>query len=142
MGTSSLIGIYDAAERDLEIVYVHHDGDPPFVGRMLLEHYRDTERLRRLMEKGGFSSLKPEIERIDYYTEATKWNPTADEDEPKEVSWERASLDSLDEVREHLGRNYLSNYVYVWLPERGEFVFYEGIGSFVRLSEEIVGSRL
>lgn len=43
-------------------IYCHHDGYPEGVGAMLAKHYRDPEKVGKLMELGDISSLEPELE--------------------------------------------------------------------------------
>lgn len=45
----------------IEAIYCHHDGEPEFNGRILLEHYSDHAKLDALMALGDISILAPEI---------------------------------------------------------------------------------
>ena len=68
MSTRSFIGMIN---RDLTItsVYCHWDGYVEYNGKMLLEHYNTPAKVRKLLHKGDFSSLKPNISEIEYYVD-------------------------------------------------------------------------
>lgn len=42
-------------------VYVHFDGYPAYVGKILLDHYSDENKLTALLDLGSISCLGPEI---------------------------------------------------------------------------------
>jgi hypothetical protein len=68
MSTRSFIGMVN---RDLTItsVYCHWDGYVEYNGKMLLEHYNTPAKVRKLLHKGDFSALKPNISEIEYYVD-------------------------------------------------------------------------
>ena len=93
MATRSNIG---ARQKDgtIKAVYCHWDGYPEGVGTMLAEHYTDPEKVARLLDLGGFSSLGETIENTyassyarggEVGTEAQTYK---DEDE-----WQAVALD-------------------------------------------------
>lgn len=43
-------------------IYSHWDGYPSHNGKILLEHFTDREKVKRLIELGNISSLAPELE--------------------------------------------------------------------------------
>jgi hypothetical protein len=49
------------SEPPIEGVYCHWDGYPSNNGRLLLDHYQDEEKLKRLLELGSLSFLQAEI---------------------------------------------------------------------------------
>ena len=61
MATRSNIGIYDSDTGKVEAIYVHYDGYPSGVGKMLHKHYQDTDKVADLIDLGGVSFLEPEI---------------------------------------------------------------------------------
>jgi hypothetical protein len=61
MATRSNIG---ARQQDgtIKAIYCHYDGYPEGVGATLAEHYTDPDKVARLLDLGGFSSLGSTIE--------------------------------------------------------------------------------
>lgn len=57
MGTRSNIGIRNL-DNTITGIYCHWDGYPQYVGKILLEHYNDVDRVNALMELGDLSSLR------------------------------------------------------------------------------------
>lgn len=60
MGTRSTIG-YLHADGSVDVVYCHWDGYLEHNGRILNEHYRDPEKVQKLVAGGSISSLAPEV---------------------------------------------------------------------------------
>ena len=60
MGTKSLIAI-ETNDRTFEAIYCHFDGYPDGVGKILLDHYQDPQKVKKLISLGDLSSLGPEI---------------------------------------------------------------------------------
>ena len=56
MGTRSNIGIRND-DNTFTGIYCHWDGYPSHVGKILLDHYNDVDRVNALMELGDLSSL-------------------------------------------------------------------------------------
>lgn len=63
MGTSCLIGI---AEKGNKVSYIscHWDGYIEYVGRILVEHYQDVEKIKKLISLGNLSSLGERVDPI------------------------------------------------------------------------------
>lgn len=61
MGTRSNIGAKQA-DGTIKAIYCHWDGYPEGVGAILAEHYTDPAKVERLLDLGGFSSLRSTIE--------------------------------------------------------------------------------
>lgn len=66
MSTRSRIGI-EREDGTVESIYCHFDGYPAHVGKMLLEHYQDGEKIEELLKLGNISSLGAEISEVDAY---------------------------------------------------------------------------
>ena len=64
MATRSRIGmeIKEDGRSRVVAVYCHFDGYPEGVGRTLVEHYRDREKVKKLVELGALSYLEKELE--------------------------------------------------------------------------------
>lgn len=60
MSTNALIGKYENGK--VRSIYCHHDGYLEGVGTLLYKHYRDADKLDRLIDLGGISSLGRNIE--------------------------------------------------------------------------------
>jgi len=66
MSTRCFIGI-SMSTHHIHGIYCHSDGGPSDVGKVLLEHYQDPEKIRKLIEHGDVSILGPEIgDRHDF----------------------------------------------------------------------------
>ena len=61
MATRSRIGMVNELKEILS-VYCHWDGYPDYNGAILSEHYRDPEKIKKLIGNGDISSLRPEID--------------------------------------------------------------------------------
>ena len=60
MGTRSTIAL-EYADGTVEQVYCHWDGYLSNNGKILAEHYSDPFKLRKLIDLGDLSSLRPEV---------------------------------------------------------------------------------
>ena len=66
MGTRSYIG-RQYSDGSARAVYCHWDGYPSHNGRILQEHYTETEKVQQLIDLGDLSSLGPVIgEKHDF----------------------------------------------------------------------------
>lgn len=61
MSTRSNIGIIND-DRSVDVVYCHWDGYPSYNGAVLLHHFRDEDKVRRLLRLGDISILAPKLE--------------------------------------------------------------------------------
>ena len=61
MGTRSTIAL-EFADGTVEQVYCHWDGYLEGNGAMLLQHYMDPFKVKKLLALGGFSSLEASVE--------------------------------------------------------------------------------
>lgn len=67
MSTRSRIGIEDGETGKVRSIYCHFDGYPMGVGRTLVEHYRNRDKVEELIELGSISILGAEIgEKQDF----------------------------------------------------------------------------
>ena len=60
MSTRSNIALLNS-DKTVEMIYCHSDGYPSYNGKILLENYSDTNRVRALLAQGDVSCLAPEI---------------------------------------------------------------------------------
>jgi hypothetical protein len=71
MATRSRIGIEltDAfGNKQVKSIYCHWDGYPEGVGKTLIEHYQDRQKVSDLMYLGAISFLEPSIEKPEGHT--------------------------------------------------------------------------
>tara|TARA_R110001599_G_scaffold122244_3_gene293997 strand:+ start:4404 stop:6389 length:1986 start_codon:yes stop_codon:yes gene_type:complete len=67
MSTRSNVGILDDTGR-VEAIYVHYDGQPSDVGRMLLKHYNTKDKSKELVDLGNASYLEPKMSKPKGHT--------------------------------------------------------------------------
>ncbi len=103
MGTRSRIAIRNADNTSLS-VYCHWDGYPSGVGAKLQKHYETEDKVRALLAGGDFSSLKPDLADIEFYSKRRNEDPS-----PAQVS---ADLDALSALTQETGGEWL----YVFTP--------------------------
>lgn len=60
MATRSTISIKEGNE--FKTIYCHWDGYPQNNGKILLEHFQDEEKVKKLIELGDISRLSPNLE--------------------------------------------------------------------------------
>lgn len=68
LSTRSLIGI-QLDENIVKYVYCHWDGYPENNGQILVDSYKDKDKIIDLMQRGSFSSLREQVDDIAYYNE-------------------------------------------------------------------------
>lgn len=74
MATRSTISIVDKKKGgNGRQIYCHWDGYPENNGAILLEHYKDAEKVNELIDLGSISSLRPNIKPTEKGTLRT-WN--------------------------------------------------------------------
>ena len=110
MATRSLIGI-QLDEKTVKYSYCHWDGYVDNNGRILLESYRDKDKIIDLIQRGSFSSLRPLIDDIEYYEEEVENDDMGNIDVP---------------INEYLSRNnyYGEEYKYLYTLEN-EWIVYD-----------------
>ena len=67
MGTRSFI-IVPNPKGDFSGIYCHWDGYPEGVGKTLEQHYTSKAKIRKLINLGDLSSLKPEIDPTEHHS--------------------------------------------------------------------------
>lgn len=77
MSTRSFIGTYND-DNTLTGIYCHFDGYPEYVGRTLLEHWTDPDKVNALMALGNLSMLGMEVGEAHGFD---------DTDHPKRHEW-------------------------------------------------------
>jgi hypothetical protein len=66
MATRSHIGVRNT-DGTIDYIYCHWDGYPEHVGKMLINHYQDMDKVNALMKLGDLSALGKEIgEKHDF----------------------------------------------------------------------------
>lgn len=98
MSTRSLIGI-EIEEGKIMAVYCHFDGYPSHNGKILLESYTDSEKIKILISLGSFSSLEAEIDKIKFYAN--------EQDEILEI-------ELYINEKDYLKRCDMIDYLYLW----------------------------
>jgi hypothetical protein len=71
MATRSRIGIEltdKNGERIVKSIYCHWDGYPEGVGKILMEHYQDRDKVEKLIKLGAISFLEASIEKPEGHT--------------------------------------------------------------------------
>lgn len=66
MATRSRIAI-ENENGTVSSVYSHWDGYPSNNGRILMEHYKDRDKLQKLIDLGSLSSLAEEVDITVFY---------------------------------------------------------------------------
>ena len=74
MSTRSRVGIKNQ-DGTISSIYIHHDGYPSGVGRILFDNYRTEEKIRKLLELGDMSSIGTEPVSNPRAWETPKLNP-------------------------------------------------------------------
>lgn len=114
-------------------VYAHWDGYPSGVGKTLLDHYSDEDKLIALLDLGDISSLGPEIglrnsfERPDPYFTVFYGRDRGEEN---------TSAKTYTDVDDFLTRS-ISCVDYVYLYDGGKWRCFDNDGNELDLSKEI-----
>lgn len=69
MATRSYILVQNS-DQTISGVYCHFDGYINGVGKVLLEHYNDEEKAKKLISKGGFEALQEDFNKIQHYPDS------------------------------------------------------------------------
>ena len=120
MSTRSFIGMQDSSGKILGI-YCHHDGYPEGVGQTLMNHYKDPVKVKKLIELGAISILRPEIGRKQDFNKPTPDMTLAHHRDRGEVlehiEFEGSGYDQVDNQ---------FDFLYVFTP-KGEWKYKAGI---------------
>ena len=68
MSTRSTISI-EKPNNEIHCIYCHYDGYPTGNGKILLDHYKDLKKIKKLINKGDLSSLASTLEETRSYNE-------------------------------------------------------------------------
>ena len=109
MATRSNIGIVNE-DGSITGIYVHFDGYPEYVGKILLNHYNDVGIINKLMELGDLSSLGEHL-----YAAGHTWSVPIegvcvaygrDRGEKGVESWVFKSIEQYNRNADNSGVNY------------------------------------
>ena len=67
MSTRSNIAIEDPKTKKVKVIYVHSDGYPYGVGKILVDHYNNYDLAKKLFTKGDASYLGDTFEECSFY---------------------------------------------------------------------------
>lgn len=109
MSTRSFIGI-ENSDHSVDCIYCHFDGYLSGVGRILLNHYKDREKVTTLIDLGNISSLGKEIGEKHDFNECPKNVCNAYGRDREE---ENISATHSDNVKDFL-RNIDEKYTYLF----------------------------
>ena len=127
MSTRSNIGIIND-DRSVDVVYCHFDGYPSYNGALLLHHYGEEERVRRLVQLGDLSCLAPKLEP-DPGQEHTFEHPVdgvvvAYGRDRGEKHTEARHYESVDAYLDHMHREFTGvEHIYLFDPGSGNWLW-------------------
>jgi hypothetical protein len=130
MATRCNIAIFEKPNTDgvseVKVIYSHWDGYPDGVGKTLMEHYTDIEKIRKLINLGDVSSLR---EKIDIPDGVEHSFDTPKTDITIFYGRDRGESGTEPSVKYMRGTDTLKNikyneYLYVYLVEQGKWVIY------------------
>ena len=108
MSTRSNIAI-ERKNKTVEVVYCHFDGYLSNNGQILLDNYKDIDKINNLISKGDISSLGENIEDCNFY-----------EDENSSASF----FESLDEYLKQVDTLFIE-YIYIFSESEGKWYYIE-----------------
>lgn len=110
MATRSNIA-YKTAEGKIRSVYSHWDGYPECNGKILLDNYKDIEKIKALIELGSISSLGAELgEKQDFddrNTQKDSWTLAYHRDRGEELV-----IREFDDIPSWI--DSMEEYAYLW----------------------------
>ena len=133
MATRSRIAIQNE-DGTVTSIYCHWDGYPEYNGNMLVSHFKNRDKVKKLIALGSLSSLAPEIEAPEGHT-------FSDPVEGYTVAYSRDRGESLD-ISHHMDADsYFSGdieeygYLYTlegdWIVKSEDFVKPEKVTSIL-----------
>ncbi len=133
MATRSRIAIQNE-DGTVTSIYCHWDGYPEYNGNMLVSHFKNRDKVKKLIALGSLSSLAPEIEAPEGHT-------FSDPAEGHTVAYSRDRGESLD-ISHHMDADsYFSGdieeygYLYTlegdWIVKSEDFVKPEKVTSIL-----------
>lgn len=108
MSTRSNIAI-ERKNKTVEVVYCHWDGYLSNNGQILLDNYKDIDKINNLILKGDISSLGENIEDCNFY-----------EDE----NYSAIFFKSLDEYLKQVDTLWIE-YIYIFSESEGKWYYIE-----------------
>lgn len=108
MSTRSNIAI-ERKNKTVEVVYCHLDGYLSYNGQILLDNYKDIDKINNLILKGDISSLGENIEDCNFY-----------EDE----NYSARFFKSLDEYLKQVDTLWIE-YIYIFSESEGKWYYIE-----------------
>lgn len=128
MSTRSAIGMMNPDGR-VRAVYCHWDGYPEYVGKILNEHYRNSDKIVRLLDQGDISSLDQEIGTKHDFDSRVMGECTfyrRDRGDTEEVDAE-----TFNSVQEFLDSFSYTGVEYFYIYRQGQWFVSEGTEFFV-----------
>jgi hypothetical protein len=116
MATRSTIMMQDK-DGTFKGIYCHFDGYLSNVGKLLLEHYQDENKVRALIDLGAISSLErevfiPEDVNHSYESPADGITIAYHRDRGEEIEYTRCVVgNTINEVKDRISNFY--NYLYI-----------------------------
>ena len=133
MSTRSNIGIVNNKNGTVTTIYCHHDGYEEGVGKILMEHYQDENKIWELMKLGDISSLGPQIGVKHDFEDRSGDFTTAYGRDRGDISGTEAIRHRVSDFRSL----YEQDYLYLW--NQGEWWVKSSGAPFVVLTREMVG---
>lgn len=122
MATRSRIGI-ETLEGSVKSIYCHWDGYPENNGTILLEHYKDREKVEKLIALGAISYLAEEVEStLDHSFDSPQDRVTVAYHRDRGSSYEGAEFNPS---RESFVKSDVEEYGYLFTQD-GEWLFING----------------
>lgn len=133
MATRSTIGIlYEDGK--IDYIYAHWDGYPSHNGRILLEHYKDTQKVKDLISLGDVSILDKEISKPEGHSfeKRVKGYTIFYGRDRGEKGCEPSTV-----FRKHSMQNQV--YAYLFDVNKGTWLYAYEQGSFKCLTKQVCG---
>lgn len=135
MSTRSNIAMVNPDGKTAQRIYCHWDGYPSWNGRILLNHYKDEKKIKKLINLGNISSLAPEIGSKHDFDDRDEWVSAyhRDRDEKwNEVKPQTVKLNPRNGWEAHCQQEYL----YLW--KNGQWYYSDHGAPMVRLTKRVV----
>ncbi len=136
MSTRSVIGILNS-DLSVEIIYCHNDGYPSHNGKILLEHWPFTGKVRSLMGLGDISSLGYELgEKHDFdkdyeMARTNHWTRCYGRDRGEENVGSQTFVNIKDAIASY--QESWCEYFYLWDSNANKWLLKRGNGRFTVL---------
>ena len=154
MATRSTISIVDKKKGGKgRQIYCHWDGYPENNGAILLEHYKDAEKINELIDLGSISSLRPNVKPAEKGTLRT-WNGNEyvetetsvphTFDTPHEnvvIAYVRDRRETEQEANKFVNKpnpKYSEEFDYLFIEEEKQW-YVRSNARFVKLTEKMCG---